>query len=261
MYVRGEMRLLCLGAVLVGCSSGPPATPDGGFISYGPDDASGTDAASDAGPDATFYLLPDGGHIAADRFVTSVVAFNPGPCSGFGQSSMPGIVEGPPVGGGCCQGSTDVVSLGNGGTIVLSFAPNAIVDGPGPDFIVFENPFEIAGNPNNLYAEPGIVAVSDDGVSWTSFPCTATFESPPYGLCAGWHPVYSAPGNGLSPIDPTASGGDAFDLADIGVTHARYVKIVDHTVTEACPTDPSQPHPTTNGFDLDAIAIVNAETP
>ena len=253
-----RLPVVCLAVALTGCSAGPPAAPDGGYIPYG--DAAGPvdGSVSDAGEDApSFYVLPDGGHIAADRFITNVVSVSYGPCSGFGQSSMPDIVEGPPVGGGCCQGSTDVVSLGNGGSIVVSFDPNAIVDGPGPDFIVFENPFEIAANPNNLYAEPGIVSVSDDGVTWTSFPCTATFANPPYGLCAGWHPVYSAPGNGISPVDPSVSGGDVFDLATIGVTHARYVKIEDHTVTEPCDATHKA---TTNGFDLDAIAILNAAT-
>jgi hypothetical protein len=42
------------------------------------------------------------------------------------------------------------------------------------------------------------------------------------------------------------------------MTHARYVKIVDKTL-EACPD--AGPKPDTNGFDLDAIAIVHAELP
>ena len=54
---------------------------------------------------------------------------------------MPDIVLGPPVGGGALAGSLDVVSLGFSGEIVLCFEPNAIVDGPGADFIVFENAF------------------------------------------------------------------------------------------------------------------------
>jgi hypothetical protein len=195
------------------------------------------------------------GGLAPDRFVTGVVSFTPGPCAGFGESRMPGIVEGPPVGGGASQGSLDVVSLGVGGEIVLSFAPNAIVDGPGPDFIVFENPFDIGGNPMNPYAEPGEVSVSDDGTTWSTYPCTAT--SYPYGSCAGWHPVYSAPGNGISPVDPATAGGDAFDLADLGVTEARFVRIRDVS-GEVCPDAGG---PNTDGFDLDAISIVNAAMP
>jgi hypothetical protein len=219
----------------------------------------GAPARGDAG-----YPVGDGAiALAADRFVTAVVSFTPTECTGFGASAMPGIVEGPPVGGGSDHGSTDVVSLGSGGSIVVSFAPNAIVDGPGPDFIVFENPFWIGGNPNDVYAEPGEVSVSDDGTTWTPFACSptpdaqsATGVSPPYGSCAGWHVVYSAPGNGISPVDPSVAGGDAFDLASIGVAHARYVRIADRT-HEDCPD--AGPKPNTNGFDLDAVSIVNAE--
>jgi len=92
-----------------------------------------------------------------------------------------------------------VVSLGCGGSIIVSFSPNAIVDGPGVDFTVFENPFWIGGNSNDVYAEPGEVSVSDDGTTWHTFPCTPTIDpyastgtgvDPPYGQCAGWHIVY-----------------------------------------------------------------------
>jgi hypothetical protein len=117
-----------------------------------------------------------------------------------------------------------------------------------------------------VYAEPGEVSVSDDGVTWRTFPCTPTVDlqasdgtgtAPPYGQCAGWRAVYSTPQNGISPLDPAVAGGDPFDLATIGVTHARYVKIVDRT-SESCPAAGAD-KPDTNGFDLDAVAIVHAE--
>jgi hypothetical protein len=223
-----------------------------------------TPATGDAGA-----VFNEGGTVLrADRFVTTVVSFSPTDCTGFGQSAMPGIVHGPPVGGGTDHGSTDVVSLGSGGSIVVSFAPNAIIDGPGADFIVFENPFWIGGDSSNPYAEPGEVSVSDDGVTWTSFPCTPTLDpqagdgtgvSPPYpATCGGWQVVDSNPENGISPVDPSVAGGLALDLATVGLSHARYVKIVDQT-HEACPE--AGPRPDTNGFDLDAISIVNAELP
>jgi hypothetical protein len=262
----------CLLWAGVGCGSSQPApNPAGSEVADAADVAV---SASEASPGeygsqdgAPSYVVGDGAVLRADRFITGVVSFTPTSCTGFGQAAMPGIVEGPPVGGGTDHGSTDVVSLGSGGSIVVSFAPNAIVDGPGPDFIVFENPFWIGGNPNNIYAEPGEVSVSDDGVTWTAFPCTPTIDptasdgtgvAPPYGSCGGWQVVYSAPGNGISPIDPVAAGGLALDLASVGMTHARYVKIVDKTL-EACPD--AGPKPDTNGFDLDAIAIVHAELP
>src|ERR1700722_2425035 len=222
--------------------------PDGAQLEEGglaPDVEGGL--ASDAGP-------AEGG-LAADRFVTGVATFTPGPCAGFGQSKMPGIVEGPPKGGGAAQGSLDVVSLGVGGEIVLSFAPNAIVDGPGVDFIVFENAFDIGGNASDPYAEPGEVSVSDDGTTWTTYPCTAT--SYPYGECAGWHPVYSAPGNGISPVDPSTAGGDPFDLADVGLSQARFVRIRDVS-GEVCPDAGG---PTADGVDVGATLIVDARLP
>ena len=256
------MRREAMGAAIavlvgaVGCgSTGTDAqraadrgdTVDGG-VDFG-------DASADAG-----WSLVDGGFatdagvIRADRFVTKVISFTPGDCAGFGIPNMPGVVMGPPVGGGEQQGSLDVVSLGNGGEIVVSFEPNAIVDGPGVDFIVFENPFYIAGDPRRPNAELGEVSVSEDGVTWQTFPCTAT--SYPYGSCAGWHVVNSNPTNGISPVDPSVAGGDPFDLADLGLKHARFVRIKDKA-HEAC----TSPNVTTNGFDLDAIAIVHAEVP
>ena len=232
--------LPALGYVCVACSSSDDSTP--------------ISPSSDAGsPDGSFS--PDSGSTdgGTHRFVTRVVSFSPGPCAGFGQSKMPQVIEGPPVGGGAEQGSLDVVSLGQNGTIVLSFEPNAIVDGPGPDFIVFENAFYVGGNAQKPYAELGEVSVSEDGIDWKTYACTAT--SYPYGACAGWHPVYSAPGNGISPTDPSKAGGDDFDLADLGLTHARYVRIVDKATNTCASGD------TSLGFDLDAISIANAEIP
>jgi hypothetical protein len=251
-------------AAALGCGSGGAGVPaqgegaDAGFGAPVPfvDGGASLDASwtkSEGG-----FVLLDGGVIPADRFVTKVISFDRGPCSGWGLSQMPEIVEGPPVGGGALMGSLDVFSLGNGGQIVVSFEPNAIVDGDGVDFIIFENPFFIGGSPDDIYAEPGEVSVSDDGVSWTSFlPCTQTTNDPPYGRCAGIHPVYSNPDNGISPLDPATAGGDAYDLADIGVKEARYVRIVDKVV-ESCPETGGL---TTNGFDLDSIAIVHAASP
>jgi hypothetical protein len=198
------------------------------------------------------YADVDAGVLPETRFVTRVVSFEPGECAGFGIPFMPDVVLGPPFGGGALAGSTDVVSLGSGGKIVLSFEPGAIADGPGPDFIVFENAFWAGGDPARVFAEPGEVSVSDDGVAWKTFPCTA--KAAPFGACAGWHPVYSAPNNGISAVDPAVAGGDAFDLADVGLPRARFVRIVDKGGS-VCPPPPDRPN--TNGFDLDAIAIVN----
>jgi hypothetical protein len=228
-----------------------PAAVDTGEV-----DAGGVpigDAAIESGwtqNDAGF--VTEAGVIRSDRFATKVVRFTPGECGGFGAPNLPGVVLGPPVGAGTAQGGLDVVSLGHAGEIVLSFEPNAIVDGPGVDFLVFENAFYVGGKPERVYAERAQVSVSEDGTTWKTFPCTETAY--PYGKCAGWHPVMSNPSNGISPVDPAVAGGDPFDLADVGLQRARFVKILDLSAGACGGLN-------TGGFDLDAVAIVNAETP
>ncbi|HEU4409967.1 MAG TPA: hypothetical protein VFS43_32230, partial [Polyangiaceae bacterium] len=185
----------------------------------------------------------------ASRYVTRVASFSPGPGAGFGQDRMPDVVFGPPRGGGEAQGSLDVVSLGQGGEIVVEFTTNAAVDGPGADFLVFENPFVVAGGA--VFREPAEVSVSEDGASWVAFPCDPA--RPDEGSCAGRNVVYANPDAGVSALDPAAAGGDAFDLAAVGVGRARFVRIRD--VAASAAGAPAA------GFDLDALAIVNAEAP
>jgi hypothetical protein len=242
-------------AVLVsagmGCGGGGGALiadHDGGLV-LTPIDAS-TSVTADAHVDETTSDATS--DAPPSRFITSVVSFTPGACAGFiGPGGMPRVVYGPPVGYGSSEGSTDVVSLGKGGEIVVSFAPNAIMDGPGVDFIVFENPFVEDGT-TFLYAEPGEVSVSNDLETWSTFPCTQTTQDAPYGQCAGVNPVFSNPDNDISPFDTAHAGGDAYDLASLGVTQARYVRIRNIVTSETCPAGYDK-----YGFDLDAIAIVN----
>ncbi|MDB4937246.1 MAG: Cell surface protein [Labilithrix sp.] len=260
--VAAALSCTACAAAFVACSSEPARAGDGEAapaVSLGDaafvdaPDADGSKIVVDGG-----FEGPDGSVIRADRFVTKVVSATYGDCAGYGLTAMPGVVLGPPVGGGSLSGGLDVVSLGFKGEIVLGFEPNAIVDGPGVDFLVFENAFWAAGDPDHPAAELGDVSVSEDGVTWKTFPCTPG-AGPTYGTCAGWHPVYSAPGNGISSIDPKEAGGDPYDLADLGVTTARFVRIRDLGTVD-CPSNPGS-KPTTVGFDLDAIAIVNARTP
>jgi hypothetical protein len=241
---RGRWRCVAsLVGATVGCGASAAGTTGA--------DAADADAALVLTPvtDATATTCDDGGAPPVG-FITKVVSFTPGACAGFGQSAMPCVVYGPPVGAGPHMGSRDVVSLGKSGEIVVGFAPDMIIDGPGADFIVFENAFD--GPDGSVFAEPGEVSVSDDLVHWSVFPCTQTTQEPPYGQCAGVHPVFSTPG-GISPFDAADAGGDAYDLADLpgGVRSAKYVRIRDVVTSEACTSGNSY------GFDLDAISVVN----
>lgn len=227
--------------------AGAPAASagEGGMIDTGLAGAAGAQASSAgaAGESASYDCDGKGA-----RFVTSVVDHEFGDGQDFGQEEFPAPILGAPLGGGCCQGSLDVTSLGEGGFVIVEFDGNVIRDGDGPDFIVFENAFVPSGaEASAVFAEVGSVSVSQDGVEWLSFPCTA--DEYPFGDCAGWRPVLSNPDESeISPFDPETAGGDAYDLGELDLEWARYVKIEDRADVDGT-------------FDLDAVAIVHAGCP
>jgi len=183
-------------------------------------------------------------------YATSIVSFEPGDGAGFGQNKLPNVVLGPPSGKGTGSGSLDVLSLGKGGSIVLTFERFAITDGEGPDLVVFENPFWPGGDPSAVYAEPGEVSVSEDGATWATFACDANGDGlGHFAGCAGVTPTLAYDASTTIPLDPSVTGGDTFDLAGVGVKSARFVRIRDVSFHGEAPTA---------GFDLDAVGIVNA---
>ena len=61
-----------------------------------------------------------------------------------------------------------ILSLGNGGTITLLF-DDVIINGPGPDFAVFENGFDFG---DHTFAEFAFVEVATTTNAWARFPVT-----------------------------------------------------------------------------------------
>ena len=179
-----------------------------------------------------------------DPFADEVVAFEPGPDAGFGSEEFPNIVLGPPNGGGAGGGSLDVLSLGEEGSIVLAFNDLGLVDGPGADLLVFENPF--AG-----WLETAFVEVSADGETWVGWPCDPENVEEDFPGCAGVASVHATAEFLIDPTDPAQAGGDAFDLADLGMDAARFVRITDSGFNAFAYGG------TTGGFDLDAICAAN----
>jgi hypothetical protein len=229
------------------------------------------------------YVVPASFSAIGDPFADALVSVTVGEFGGFpGPGFLPGFVIGPPRGTGLLQGNTNhVYSLGFGGEMVLGFTNNVMVDGPGVDFTVFENAF-MAENPATLvlerpFSDPGFVSVSQDGVVWHAFPCLLVRDYPNgivFPGCAGVYPVLS---NATQPATPHASiptegeigdlmgvssvplpepggsGGDSFDLADVGLAWARYVRVEDADFVTG------DPFGSTNaGFDVDAVAAVNS---
>jgi hypothetical protein len=209
---------------------------------------------------------------AADPFADRVVTYTVGTGGGGGQAGLPGVVLGPPHGGGAFQGSSDTFSLGLGGSITLAFDDNVLVNGPGPDLLVFENAFLATGLTTlPPFAEPGVVEVSGDGVDWHAFPCALT-TAPYYPGCAGVYPVFANVDDPDAPsplipsttpigdlvgvptadfVPPAGAGGDAFDLTDVGLSAARFVRI-----TASSTLSPGLQG--LSGFDLDALAAVHS---
>jgi len=230
------------------------------------------------------HLLLDRGSIfisKGDPHADSVVGHAIGMGGGFNEASLPEVVTGPPAGAGLFSGGLDVLSLGSGGWMALAFDDNVIVDGDGVDFTVFENAFlgfdgQFVIEPP--FAEPGRVSVSQDGVTWHTFPCSLVPQPLPlvppyYPGCAGVHPVLSNGGaphpsepttvpiedlvgqSALTVTVPAGAGGDSFDLADLGLAWARYVRIEGADFSQA-------PTGTDNfGFDLDAVTAVHTASP
>jgi hypothetical protein len=157
----------------------------------------------------------------------------------------------------------NVVSLGNGGSITLTFgAP--ITDGDGWDFAVYENSFA-----KDVFLELGYVEVSSDGIHFARFDSAFRGPTQPCANCSGT----AAQIGGLAgaymigygtPFDlaalrnlPLVRGGTV-DLGSI-----KYVRIVDvigdGTMLDSfgrAIIDPLSGGPTA-GFDLDGIAVLN----
>ena len=183
-----------------------------------------------------------------EPYARELLSFNAGENAGYGQVDLPEVVLGPTTTGSVITGSINVLSLGAGGEIILGFGDRKIVNGPGNDFVVWENPFYVNGDPLVSYAEFGEISVSLDGEEWHIFPCNPENMDGASSGCAGWFPRKEFDPCDVLPLDPQLVGGDQFDLEEIGLSEIRYVKIRDVSDSGESPTA---------GFDLDAVGAFN----
>ncbi len=158
--------------------------------------------------------------------------------------------------------SVDVVSLGEGGRIVMTFS-TPIADGDGWDLVVFENSF------NAAFLELAWIEVSSDGETFLRFDNLSLID----GAVAGY-----------GTLDPTEVGslagtyaqgwGAPFDLAalanhlevrdgTVDLQEISYVRVVD-VLGDGSSLDSLgdviwDPYPTLEsaGFDLDAIGVLH----
>ena len=167
-------------------------------------------------------------------------------------------------------GTYDVVSLGDGGTAILTFE-SPIYNGEGPDFAVFENGFANAVNPDTWALELGFVEVSSDGVNFFRFPAV-TYVQTETQLGNAGSIVPAQLHNFASKYG--AFYGTPFDLDEVEdnalldknkVTHVRIVDVVGNIDPEYATKDSeghivNDPWPTafaSSGFDLDAVGVIH----
>ena len=163
---------------------------------------------------------------------------------------------------GEAQGTSyNILCLGDGGSVILTF-DEAICDGDGYDFAVFENAF------NNTYLELAYVEVSSDGVHWVRFPNVSLTES----AVGAYGSVDCTNIDGLAGKYKQGYG-TPFDLSDLeGVDGSEYldfdnivyVKIVDivgdgtyYDSEGNVIYDPYATSGSSNGFDLDAVGVIH----
>jgi hypothetical protein len=173
-----------------------------------------------------------------------------------------------PVTGSDPVPDTPVLSLGDGGSVTLTFAP-PVADGEGADFAVFENGFFVT--PGAVFAELAFVEVSSNGANFVRFPAVSATQT------------LTQAGN-FSTLDPSnlhnlagkhpAGYGTPFDLAGLAdapgldvqrITHVRLVDVTGDVLQGRGSRDTAgnwinDPWPTnfqTGGFDLDAIGVIH----
>ena len=161
------------------------------------------------------------------------------------------------------------VSLGDSGMAILRF-PSPIVDGPGPDFAVFENGFIDNADSNFAYLELAFVEVSSDGINFFRFPAcsytpdTAQISNTTFMDCRF---INNLAGKYIGGF------GTPFDLAELAgipgldIQNIIMVRLVDviGNITEPSSVDTgnrkiNDPYPTpfpSSGFDLDAVGVLH----
>jgi hypothetical protein len=156
------------------------------------------------------------------------------------------------------------LSLGDRGWAILTFSA-PIRNGPGPDFVVFENSF------SDDFLELAFVEVSSDGESFFRFPSvslTDTMEQiPTFGTLNPGH-IHNLAGK------YRAGYGTPFDLSELGnpagidinnITHVKVLDVAGSILPQLASRDSegriiNDPYPTpfpTGGFDLDGIGVIH----
>jgi hypothetical protein len=206
-------------------------------------------------------------------WASSVVSFQRGPQDISNPASPLASYGSPTDALGSASGSTTahLVSLGDGGSITLGFS-QAITNGAGADFAVFENGF-LSGGAGLAFLELGVVSVSSDGVHFFEFPSISLTQTTTQ---VGGFGLVDASNLSNLAGKYTSGYGTGFDLQDlVGVSsllntnHITQVRITDvvGSIDPAFGTYDSQGHLindpfktpfASSGFDLSGVGVIHA---
>jgi len=177
---------------------------------------------------------------------------------------------------GKSDGNPNVVSLGDGGSAILTFN-SPITNGKGYDFAVFENGFYKDDTSELAFLELAFVEVSTNGIEYIRFPSVSELQTETQiGTFENINARYIHNFAGKY----TMFYGTPFDLNEIknltietsvNLNEINYVKIIDVVGTindefanyESKGNKVNDPFPTSfssGGFDLDAVGVINNQT-
>jgi hypothetical protein len=219
------------------------------------------------------------GHSPVPGYTNSAVALGP-PERFTGEGVFPSVVSplSPPF------LNTELVSIGEGGTITVRLSHYAIPQAGAPEIGLFTNvgivdvdyPNGMAGSPATMFgfADSAAVSVSQDGTDWVAVDFV-TFLAPTNGYIDLADPYSTVPGSatsdfqqpfmgslssfsGLKYFDAGGSdilellagsgGGDWIDISASGLSQVGYVRL----------NVPEDLNPINNSVELDAVSISHA---
>lgn len=158
-----------------------------------------------------------------------------------------------------------VISLGDGGSAILTF-PQAIRNGSGFDFCVFENSFDPG------FLELAFVEVSSDGINFTRFPAVSntqnTVQIGPFDTSNDAAKLNNLAGKYIGGYGVPFDLQELSGIVGLDIDHITHVKIMDvvgciqpsfarydknnNIINDLWST----PFPS-GGFDLDAVGVIN----
>ena len=165
------------------------------------------------------------------------------------------------------KADNNVVSLGDGGIAIVQFA-QAITNGQGPDFAVFENAFD------DYFLELAFVEVSSDGQNYFRFAASSFTQTDSQVVAFGklnCEKIHNLAGK------YRVAYGTPFDLEDLkntpglDITQITHIKIIDvvgsidtlYGSKDSAGRMINDPYPTifpSGGFDLDAVGVLHTAT-